>query len=45
MLKTTVCNEVLMKTIENKICKFCSKEQPELNLFCIKCNKREWTSN
>jgi len=24
------------------ICKFCSKEQPKLNLFCISCNKRDW---
>jgi len=24
-------------------CKFCSKEQPSLNLFCISCNKRDWS--
>lgn len=24
------------------VCKYCSKEQPELNLFCINCNKRHW---
>jgi len=27
------------------ICKFCSKEQPELNLFCVTCNKRDWHHN
>jgi len=31
-----------MAVIANKICKFCSKEQPELNLRCISCNTREW---
>ena len=24
------------------VCKYCAKEQPELNLSCINCNKREW---
>jgi hypothetical protein len=31
-----------MSTFLIKPCKFCSKTQPELNLFCISCNKREW---
>ena len=25
-----------------EICKFCKKEQPCLNLFCIGCNNRNW---
>jgi len=25
-----------------KVCKFCSKKQPQPNLFCVECNKREW---
>lgn len=24
------------------LCKYCEKEQPTLNLFCINCNKRDW---
>lgn len=28
--------------VKTTICKFCSKEQPELNLFCVGCNRRTW---
>jgi len=27
---------------QRTMCKFCYKEQPELNLFCISCKKRDW---
>ena len=35
----------LMAVEQRQICKFCLKEQPELNLFCVSCKKREWDSN
>jgi len=28
-----------------EICKFCSKEQPALNLFCVNCKERNWSKN
>jgi hypothetical protein len=28
--------------LTNKECKFCSKKQSELNLFCVSCNRRDW---
>ena len=32
----------IVALVQRTMCKFCYKEQPELNLFCIKCNKRDW---
>lgn len=29
--------------IRDKICKYCSKNQPELNLFCVDCKNRNWS--
>jgi len=26
-----------------EVCRYCSKEQPNLNLFCISCNNRDWS--
>jgi len=28
--------------LTNKECKFCSKKQSELNLFCVSCKRRSW---
>lgn len=28
--------------VRKKSCKYCSKNQPELNLLCVKCNNRNW---
>ena len=28
--------------ISTTVCKFCSKKQPELNLFCVSCDRRTW---
>ena len=31
-----------MQKVMIGICKYCARKQPELNLCCIDCNKREW---
>jgi hypothetical protein len=31
-----------MQKVMIGVCKYCAREQPELNLCCISCNKREW---
>ena len=31
-----------LSQVKNKSCIFCSKTQPELNLFCVECNRRNW---
>ena len=28
--------------ISTTVCKFCSKKQSDLNLFCVNCKNREW---
>ena len=34
---------LFMAYVVCEVCRYCSKEQPNLNLFCINCNKREWS--
>jgi len=31
-----------MQKVMIGVCKYCTKEQPELNLSCIGCKKRGW---
>ncbi len=34
-----------LSQVKNKGCIFCSKTQPELNLFCVECNRRNWITD
>lgn len=33
-----------MGSVMIEVCRFCKKEQPCLNLFCINCQNRDWES-